>query len=311
MNGTKLELLERRKLLLQDKWWLKRPDVSNTEWLYLLETETRNSIMIEWYFTKESELKKVIHTNDTTAEHADKILWYYSTATMLYEFAYQKFKANEKFSLRESDINTMHSLLFKWTDSRIAWKLRVGDIRISWAEIKPIVWALTHEAMKYVTEFSTYVCEQYDIVTASAMIHVLFESLHMYEDGNWRTWRILLNYILLSHWLPNIIIKWTDLEKNKYITSLEAWEKGLYTFLPKSIPENTWIEEWNFDALKKIIIQWLYASLDRMILEGEDENTLVPLVEISQKLGFSEEYARKLAQRWKVIAKKKINYLIL
>lgn len=50
----------------------------------------------------------------------------------------------------------------------------------------------------------------YDIITAVSMLHLEFESIHPFIDGNGRTGRLLLNFELMKSGLLPVNIKFTD-----------------------------------------------------------------------------------------------------
>lgn len=58
---------------------------------------------------------------------------------------------------------------------------------------------------------------------ASAYFHVKFENIHPFADGNGRTGRLVMNYILVSHNHPPVTIHEED--KKDYYSSLESWDK--------------------------------------------------------------------------------------
>lgn len=60
---------------------------------------------------------------------------------------------------------------------------------------------------------------------AAAYFHAKFENMHPFADGNGRTGRLLMNYILLIHSHPPIII--FDGNKAEYYKALEEFDTGL------------------------------------------------------------------------------------
>ncbi|MBQ3864896.1 MAG: Fic family protein [Clostridia bacterium] len=61
------------------------------------------------------------------------------------------------------------------------------------------------------------------VLTAAAYYHVKFENIHPFADGNGRTGRLTMNYFLLIHNHPPIIIHEED--RKRYYSALEAWDE--------------------------------------------------------------------------------------
>ncbi len=84
---------------------------------------------------------------------------------------------------------------------------------------------------------------------AAAYFHAKFENIHPFADGNGRTGRILMNYILIVHNHPPVTIHEED--RKEYYDALEAWDrdqelKPLIEFLRQQTVK-TW-----FKQLKKL-----------------------------------------------------------
>lgn len=58
---------------------------------------------------------------------------------------------------------------------------------------------------------------------AAAYFHAKFEKIHPFADGNGRTGRILMNYILIVHNHPPVTIHEED--RKEYYDALEAWDR--------------------------------------------------------------------------------------
>jgi fido (protein-threonine AMPylation protein) len=293
-----------RKSLLKKIGGLPKPTIQNKEWLYLLEEETRNSIMIEGYFADKKEIKAVI-SDKKYSENSEAILGYFDAASLVYEFAYQKYREKEWQTLRHSDIKTIHSLMFRGQDRKNPGTYRVHDILIQQANINPPHGYLVKENMDFLLAFvdtldwgDTSLCE------SLAMLHTLFESIHPFEDGNGRTGRLLINYILLSLGLPNIIIKWTESEKENYFRWLESWEQWLYQFFPARVPDASWVVAGGWTPLSQLLSGNLYESLDYIILSHYPSDELITVSSLMGKKWYSESYGRKLIERGQLIAKK-------
>lgn len=80
------------------------------------------------------------------------------------------------------------------------------------------------------------------VLTAAAYFHAKFENIHPFADGNGRTGRLLMNYLLVMHNHPPVVIHEED--RRQYFEALEAWDKSqdlsaLIGFL-KEQTEKTW-----------------------------------------------------------------------
>lgn len=80
------------------------------------------------------------------------------------------------------------------------------------------------------------------ILTAASYFHAKFENIHPFADGNGRTGRLAMNYLLVLQGHPPIIIHEED--RKDYYAALEAWDvrqdlKPLRDFL-RSQAERTW-----------------------------------------------------------------------
>lgn len=81
-----------------------------------------------------------------------------------------------------------------------------------------------------------------DALTAAAYFHAKFENIHPFADGNGRTGRLAMNYFLVMHDHPPVIIHEED--RKEYYNALEAWDSEqkldlLRDFL-KQQTEKTW-----------------------------------------------------------------------
>lgn len=82
-----------------------------------------------------------------------------------------------------------------------------------------------------------------DPIVVAAYLHAWFEYIHPFADGNGRTGRTLMNYYLMTHGHPPIIIY--DDEKKLYLEALRAFDdeedlKPLIDFM-----RNATIRSWN------------------------------------------------------------------
>ncbi|MBR0509547.1 MAG: Fic family protein [Clostridia bacterium] len=79
-------------------------------------------------------------------------------------------------------------------------------------------------------------------LTAAAFFHVKFENIHPFADGNGRTGRLVMNYLLVLHGHPPLIVHEED--RRAYFDALEAWDvsqnlQPMLTFLQEQTAK-TW-----------------------------------------------------------------------
>lgn len=84
-------------------------------------------------------------------------------------------------------------------------------------------------------------------LTAAAYFHVKFENIHPFADGNGRTGRLAMNYFLVCHEHPPIIIHQED--RKDYYDALEAWdteqELAPFCYLLQEQTVKTWAAQIN------------------------------------------------------------------
>lgn len=81
-----------------------------------------------------------------------------------------------------------------------------------------------------------------DVMTIAAYFHLRFEEIHPFADGNGRVGRTLLNYYLMTHGFPPLILYSED--KRTYYLSLAVYDKageikGFIEFLKEQMVK-TW-----------------------------------------------------------------------
>lgn len=59
--------------------------------------------------------------------------------------------------------------------------------------------------------------------------HLKYEQIHPFENGNWRTWRLFMNKILMQNWMiPMIVFKENSKSYSNSIWSCSDWKKKKY-----------------------------------------------------------------------------------
>jgi len=299
---SKRLILERKKLL--DKLGgIPEPVIENKEWLYLLEEETRNSILIEGYFVDKEELEQALVGNKPVSKSQEEAVKYFKTAKFIYGLAYENYKSNEfLFGIP----------LIRQINKELGFdgEFRKEKIKIAGAKFKPP----ENYIEEWVRVYIDYVYSlNNDFFNNLSVSHAFFEEIHPFKDGNGRTGRILLNYILISNGYPLVIIKGTDKNKQVYYKGLEEIDNQLSNLFTKykNIPPDKHkvlerLKGAQSNILKKLILEALRESLDRLIVAKyeEKEEKLEPVSKLLKDLGYSPESTRQLIKRGKIIAVK-------
>lgn len=299
-------LLDRRMELLEELGGLPSGIIAvrNDEWLYMLEEETRHSLAIEGYFATEKELKAMIAGGQHTGS---EMLGYYRTASSLYDLALQ-YQREKDFRIDIPLIRHIHSELFREVNGPERGRFRRGPVLIQGAKVKPPA----NDLPSYVSSLVRIIREKRSscrLVPFLARIHVLFEAIHPFEDGNGRAGRILLNYLGISSGYPPLVIKGiSENERQTYYRALEAGDRGFHDTFPRPVVTELTaaLEKGDFRPLEMIIAQALSQRIDRIIAAVvEKEQGLVPLSELAPHFGVKPPTLRKWIERDKLIAVKR------
>jgi hypothetical protein len=141
--------------------------------------------------------------------------------------------------------------------------------------------------------------------------HVLFETIHPFDDGNGRTGRIILNYLLISSGYPPVILKGDDENKNKYYKALEQGDKVLRNLTALAFSRQdvqSALEHIDTSLLEELILESLRVGIDRILtrlLEEKEGIELKPAKEVGKVLNYSPDSIRTLISRGKFIAVKR------
>jgi len=137
--------------------------------------------------------------------------------------------------------------------------------------------AKMHDLLVWYNEKITQ--KEFNPILIAAEFHYKFIRIHPFDDGNGRTARILMNFILMQFHYPPVIVKTED--KANYFAALQLADAG------------------NIEAFVEYIAQNLVYSLEIMIAGANGEN-------IEEDDDIDKEIAL-LEQRLKVVNKTKTN----
>ena len=149
-----------------------------------------------------------------------------------------------------------------------------------------------------------------DFLTFLARQHILFETIHPFDDGNGRTGRIILNYLLISVGYPPVILKGDDENKTRYCKALEQGDYVLRELTQKQFSHQDVqqaLGNMNTSFLADFLSESLRVSFDRLLvqlLEEQEGIKLKPAKEVGKALDYSPDSIRTLISRGKFIAVK-------
>lgn len=277
--------IDERRALFESLGGLPETTVQNTEWLYMLREDTRQSLAIEGHFATEEQLEAVLQGNRTDQE----VLNYFRIAQSAYDLALQYYRDKALPPFDPSVIRHIHSELFRATGmNHERGQFRVGPIQIRGAKVAPPA-----------SDIDTYVRSAIGVIErvlatcpllpALARAHTVFESIHPFGDGNGRVGRILLNYLAISRGYPPIVIKgMSSEERQRYYQALESGDRGFHRGFPEPTVQalTERLEEGNFEQLSLLLCAGLLPRLDRMIAVAmETKEPLQDLADVAARMG--------------------------
>ncbi|GHV30524.1 hypothetical protein FACS1894167_11510 [Synergistales bacterium] len=176
---------------------------------------------------------------------------------LCYEFLKDKIAAKEVSNLPL--IKEIHAILTSGTyDERryIVQGERPGQFKkhdyvIGREEVGSLPEDVESDLQELLDELEEY--EDKDILKAASYYHARFEYIHPFADGNGRVGRTLLNYYLMIHDHPPMII--FDEDKAEYYSALTSYDQSeelepMYKFL-RHETERTWEKTVKINALHR------------------------------------------------------------
>jgi len=130
----------------------------------------------------------------------------------------------KKQKLTEKLIKNIHKEVLYTFEEKHPGKYRKEPVYITGSSHTPPNASKVQELMN---EFMNYYSNNKDKVYAvelTSYLHVFFESVHPFSDGNGRTGRELLNLILMDNGFPRAIVNLNN--RNRYINILEKLQKS-------------------------------------------------------------------------------------
>lgn len=277
--------------------------VKNKEWVVLLEEETRHSLMIEGHVVSKQELRQILGGGSRNSHSRDEVLAYHDAAVAAYELANAQYKEND-FQITKAHIRQFHALMFRgvrgFRYDPGAWRL--GPITIAQSKVKAPpaskVDQLLGNLLKEINKPSI------QPIRKAALLHAFFEQIHPFPDGNGRVGRILQNYVLIGHGMPNIAIKGLEIEKKEYFNALENADPYVADVLNGRIKWSK-IGIKSFVPLEELISKNLAEAIDIIICTRySNHHILMSIKDIASRLGYNYKSFQTACSQHKYICMK-------
>ena len=222
----------------------------------LAEALNGHSIAFAYHSGKSENEKITYHDTREVFEH-DGVTSYTGDLRTLFEIRNAK-EANELFLLAFQDKRPLDETLIRQFQLQLThgtydarrWQLgeRPGEYkRHDYVTGKEEVGAAPEDVAEEMAELLKEVRDirPEDVLMAAAYFHAKFENIHPFADGNGRVGRLAMNYLLVLHGHPPIIIHEED--RRDYYDALEAWDtrqelEALLSFL-RTQTEKTWAKQ--------------------------------------------------------------------
>lgn len=188
-------------------------------------------------------------------------------------------------SMRFEFIIELHDLIKPYHPQRGGW--RAQQVYIRGAEHIP---PSAREVPRYMEEWARYVNkESGDPIERAAQAHAGFEAVHPFLDGNGRTGRLLLNWMLLRAGYPPAILLVE--ERSRYMQALA------YATPPPPL---------NYTPIAQLVAERVDASLTLYLssLVPDDRYHEMSLEEAAEHVGLSSRRLRGLAAEGKLEARR-------
>lgn len=110
-------------------------------------------------------------------------------------------------TLTEWDVKSIHAIILKQINDEYAGKYRNSNVIISGATHIPPKYEQLNKLMEKLIYDFNHSWNKYHPVTQAALLHGEFVKIHPFIDGNGRTARLLLNFVLMKNGFTPVVIK--------------------------------------------------------------------------------------------------------
>lgn len=212
------------------KFWQNKKIASISE----LEAAINGKIISLAYHSAKIENNAVTYNDTREIFEHDSVVQYTGDLRTLFEirnskdaFAELLRAFTQKLPLDKTLVLSFHKQLTKNTYDQSRWdagerpgSFKKRDYVVGRDEVGTSPQDVESEVNELLGEMQSFTGTE--IIKAAAYFHVKFENIHPFSDGNGRTGRLALNYFLLIHDYPPVIIHEQD--RKEYFRALEDWD---------------------------------------------------------------------------------------
>ena len=214
------------------------------------------------------DTREVFEHDGVTSYTGDlRTLFEIRNAKVAMEYFFKAFR--EKLPLDEKFIKDLQFRLTQNTYDERRWRrgerpgeYKKGDYVTGRNETGAPAEDVADEMQELLEDLTDLPEEPEKVLTAAAFFHAKFENIHPFADGNGRTGRLAMNYLLACNNHPPLIIHQED--RKTYFEALEAWDaeqnlNPLKTFLMDQAVK-TWAKR--IEKLEKLVERNVIANPD-------------------------------------------------
>lgn len=186
-----------------------------------------------------------------------------------------------KKTITEKIILALNSIILEGIYPQDRGKYRMRRVRIAGAKFDPIEPYLIHDEMDKLFKWFKKNPSKLDVIELAAIFHHKLVYIHPFVDGNGRTARLAMNFILMQHGYPPTIILNND--RKRYYRTLSQADEGDYVpFI-------------NF--IGRAVERQLVIYLDAIKTDKNRYEKLLTLAEAAKGTPYSSEYLSLLARK--------------
>ncbi|MEH7613005.1 Fic family protein [Gottfriedia acidiceleris] len=212
------QLINELKQQLDSKRPIPTAVLKNMRDVYLIEW-TYNSNAIEGNTLTLLETKIVIEEGLTIG--GKRLKEHFEAVNHVEAIEYVEDIVAKKEELNHYTLKNIHSLVLKNIDNENAGKYRQNNVRISGSEHRPPEHIFVQQEMDNLMHWYEVSKDILHPVELATLLHFKFVYIHPFTDGNGRTARLLMNFILMQHGYPPAIIKADPVKRIQYYEALE------------------------------------------------------------------------------------------